>query len=87
MVKTYGFEEFRWHFLSKEVDRFDLRKFYDKGRYIMRQVFREIEDERINEQGIRRTFEEKEVREGQIVRILRIENIKNCGSYGLRNSA
>ena len=79
MVKKYTFEEFRWRFLSKEVDRFDLRKFYDKGRYIMRQVFEEIKQDK--------TYEEKEVREGNIVRILRTENIGNFGSYDLKYGA
>lgn len=79
MGKKYNFKEFRWHFLSKEVDRFDLRKFYDKGRYVMRQIFEEMKENKL--------YEEKEVRKGNIVRILRIENFENSGFCDLRNSA
>jgi hypothetical protein len=86
MAKTYTYEEFRWHFLSGEVRRFDLRKLYDLGRYMAWQLLRETmskEEKRRLDGG-----ETRQVKEGQIVKILCIKDFDRCSSsYSLRNVA
>lgn len=75
MVKTFSsLEEIRWYYFSKEVDKFDLRKLYDRRRYAVRQALKKIEENP--------NVEEREVREGSIIRILQIKNISYTGRYG-----
>jgi hypothetical protein len=79
MAKTYTFEEFKWKFLAREVDRFDLRKPYDVGRYAAYQSLKKTREEEWNTEE---PAEEKEVRRGSIVKILRIEDKVSNNNYG-----
>lgn len=89
MVKSYTYEEFRWKFLAREVNRFDLKKPHDVGRYIACQSLRK----NMNGEEKRRldSREIKEVKEGKMVKILCIENSKildnYSSSYSLKKTA
>ncbi len=88
MAKTYTYEEFKWKFLAREVDRFDLRKLYDVERYAAYQSLKKA----VGEEERRRNYgEEKEIKKGKIVKILRIEdrvsNNNYGSSYGLKKTA
>jgi hypothetical protein len=79
MRKTYTYEEFRWEFLAREVNKFDLKKSADVGRYAAYQSIKRAAGE---EEWRKLYGEEKEIKKGKIIKILRIEDRVSDSSYG-----